>query len=299
MTDNSGTTNPIGFRSLVDQLHPHHHSTLGNCLTTTIPDHWRQGRTAYGGVMTGLALGAAQHASVDLLNTSPPLPSLRSVSINFIGPVIGQPLLQTHLLRQGRNVISLRSDIFSIDHPPTSTTQNKPDESPLVCTANLVFGADRPAPLAIDHQAPPAPKPDQCDDLIPEAFKIFAPNYLKNFDIRTIEGDPPLSGSQKNGYSRCWVRHLDPKSRTHTDSFLCLADVLFPAAMPMLTQISAVSSISWLVNIIHTPTTQEGWWQVETKLTATHNGYSSQIMRYWNSENILVAEAIQNVAIFT
>ena len=39
-------------------------------------------------------------------------------------------------------------------------------------------------------------------------------------------------------------------------------------------------------------------WHIETKQTAAKDGYSSQIMRYWNQNGLLVAEGMQFVAIF-
>ena len=40
------------------------------------------------------------------------------------------------------------------------------------------------------------------------------------------------------------------------------------------------------------------WWHVESRLTAARGGYSSQIMRIWNTEGRLVVEGLQSIAIF-
>jgi acyl-CoA thioesterase len=44
--------------------------------------------------------------------------------------------------------------------------------------------------------------------------------------------------------------------------------------------------------------TEDGWWHVETDLTAAQGGYASQVMRIWNTEGELVVEGVQSVAIF-
>jgi acyl-CoA thioesterase len=59
-----------------------------------------------------------------------------------------------------------------------------------------------------------------------------------------------------------------------------------------------VSSVNWMINFLGEPETEDGWWHIETKETATANGYSSQIMRFWNASGDLVAEGMQSVAIF-
>ena len=101
------------------------------------------------------------------------------------------------------------------------------------------------------------------------------------------------------GLIRVWARHLDPASHTGTVNFLTIGDVLAPAAAPLLKSVTAISSINWTVNIIpETVTTDEGWWHVETRLSAAQGGYSSQIMRYWNRAGELISEGTQLVAIF-
>jgi len=52
-----------------------------------IPDNWRQGRTAYGGLTAGLSLAAVQREFTDL-------PPLRSLMINFIGPITDNPVFR-------------------------------------------------------------------------------------------------------------------------------------------------------------------------------------------------------------
>jgi len=88
-------------------------------------------------------------------------------------------------------------------------------------------------------------------------------------------------------------------SREGIESLLCIGDVLPPAAIPMFNKMGPISSINWMFNILtDTPVTEDGWWQVETRLTAARDGYSSQVTRFWNTNGNLVAEGMQAVAIF-
>ena len=244
---------------------------------STIPDNWRQGRTAYGGLTAGLSLIAAQ-------NQFPDLPPLRSVVVNFIGPVTEDPVFSSRLLRQGRNVTSVETEAKI--GPGT------------VATSTFVFGAARESDLSVQCPAPDAPKPADCELFTPEFARDFVPVFFHNFDTRLIAGARPMSGA-KEGYIRTWSRHIDPESRSGMASLLTLGDVLPPAALPMLNKMGPVSSVNWMFNVlVDNPATEDGWWHVETSLTAAGGGYASQVMRYWNTDGVLVAEGMQAVAIF-
>ena len=77
-----------------------------------IPD-WMQGRTAYGGVTSGLLLGAVQRLFPDL-------PPVRSALVNFTAPVGENPLLTARILRQGRNVTTVEARA-EVDGQTTAT----------------------------------------------------------------------------------------------------------------------------------------------------------------------------------
>jgi len=81
----------IGFNEIAAAMVPD-----AKGFRAEIPESWRQGRTAYGGLTAGLSLIAAQ-------KQFPDLPPFRSVTVNFIGPVSGDPVFTSRLLRQGRN----------------------------------------------------------------------------------------------------------------------------------------------------------------------------------------------------
>lgn len=261
-----------GFNTLTEAV-----TSNGDGYKSAIPDNWRQGRTAYGGLTAGLSLVAAQRQF-------PNLPRLRSAVVNFIGPVTEDPVFSSRLLRQGRNVTSIETEAKI--------------ETGSVATSTFIFGAARDSELSVQLPAPDAPAPDACELFTPEFARDFVPIFFHNFDTRLIAGARPMSGA-KEGYIRTWSRHKDPASREGMASLLTLGDVLPPAAMPMLKKMGPVSSVNWMFNVlVDDPQTDDGWWHVETKLTAASGGYSSQVMRYWNTDGVLVAEGMQAVAIF-
>lgn len=252
-------------------------SKEGDGYRGAIPETWRQGRTAYGGITAGLSLVAAQ-------TEFPDLPPFRSVTVNFIGPVTGDPIFKSRLLRQGRNVTSVETE---------GTVDGK-----VISHCTFIFAAARETLITIDLPAPDAPAPTACEPFTPKGAESFVPAFFNRFDTRLIAGARPMSGADE-GYIRTWSRHHDVDSREGMASLLTLSDVLPPSAAPLFKQMGPVSSVNWIFTVLDDePKTNDGWWHVETKLTAATGGYSSQVMRIWNTNGQLVAEGMQCVAIF-
>ena len=74
---------------------------------TTLPDAetWMQGRTLYGGASALIAYTAA-------IRAFPDLPPLRAGQIAFVAPSSGEVDLRREIVRQGRNVAQVRSEIW-------------------------------------------------------------------------------------------------------------------------------------------------------------------------------------------
>jgi len=241
-----------------------------------IPANWRQGRTAYGGLTSALMLAGAAERFDDL-------PPLRSALINFVGPVTDSPLLTANLERKGRNVTSVSAGAHIGDQA--------------VGRAEFLFGAGRASKINVDFPAPEAIPPDDAHPFTPEAAHGMVPTFFHNFDTRLIAGARPMMGEE--GYIRTWSRHADPASRDGVEPLLCIGDVLPPAAMPLMRAFAPVSSMSWIFNLLtDNPQTEDGWWHIESRLTAARGGYSSQVMRIWNTAGELVVEGMQSIAIF-
>jgi len=240
-----------------------------------VPESWKQGRTAYGGLSAALLLARAR-------GDDPSLPPLRSALINFTGPLTSSPDISTELLRQGRNVTTVyaRADV----------------DGRAACTGTFSFGAARESHLNVGLSAPASPSPEQCDPYT-EEDNAFVPPFLRNFETRLIEGTRPMQGGTK-GYLRLWARHADPASREGELALLCLADILPPSTFPIMRQLGPVSSMTWICNFLRAPDTQDGWYMMESELTAVQDGYCSQVMRIWNSDGELIVDGMQSIAVF-
>ncbi len=262
-----------GFRRLQANL-----TSVDNGFTARISDAWRQGRTAYGGITAGLAIESARRSVPDL-------PPFRSMLVNFTGPVVGNPVFIPICVRQGKSVTTVQVTVEA--------------EQKVAAIIILTFGGNRDSSLDVSAPMEMLDRsPSEYEPYTPKEFESFVPQFVTNFETRLVAGSRPVSGSDQ-GYVRVVARHKDVDSRAGIESLVALADVLPPAALCMATTMGPVSSVTWMMNMLtDQPVTEDGWWQVEARLSSAANGYSSQQMKIWSLDGTPVAEGMQCVAQF-
>lgn len=250
----------------------------GESYHAAIPAYWMQGRTVYGGLTSALALASVNAAFEGL-------PPLRSMIVNFTGPVGDTPEFIPSILRRGRNMTSVGVDVRS--------------EGKLAARIVFSFGVIRESDLSV---APPPiainGPPDSHPDFTPKLLRPVVPKFFLNFETKLAGGHRPVTRAQ-DGYILTWSRHKAEDSRHGADSLVAIADVLPPAALPLAKKFAPISSAQWMLNILTDDlTTSNGWWLLDTRLTNAQNGYSSQRMNVWNARGELIAEGMQSVALF-
>lgn len=243
----------------------------GSGFTADIPADWLQGRTAYGGLSSALALHAAQ-------GCEPDLPPLHSAQVAFIGPLAGEVRVTATRLRRGRTAAFIQSDIVS--------------EAGLGYRATFVFMAARPSRIdvrgALASSVPP-PAADAALYTGPETF------FTGNFEFLDLK-------AQARGEAE-WLRWARLRARGGLDpmvELMAIADALPPAAFKLLgKEFVPVSSLTWIVNLLTpAPATRDGWWLLHAESRHAVDGGSSQTMTVWNADGAAVAQGMQSVAIF-
>lgn len=248
-----------------------------NGLRFDVPENWKQGRTAYGGFTSALLLAAACCSGSDL-------PPLRSALINFTAPVSVPPAFAVETFRQGRNV--------------TTVNVQARIDGKVAAQGTFSFGVAQDSHVAQSCPAASGPTPEKTDLLFPPDMPRLPARFFENFEARLIEGNLPFAGADR-GYLRVWARYRDAAMWGRPEELIGIADVLPPAVFPICRTPGPNSSMTWICNFLcGAPTTRDGWWMLESELTAAQDGFSSQIMRVWNTEGDLVAEGMQSVVIF-
>ncbi len=245
----------------------------GDALTLQGAEHWMQGRTLYGGASALIAYTAA-------IRGFPDLPPLRAAQIGFVAPVGEEIALRAEIVRHGRNVVQLRSEILC--------------EGKVALTAFWLFGAGREANGR--HKArPPAPPAGTPEDGLTVSTN-GAPSFLEaNFEVRHTS-DRTEPGEAR---IRRWARLKEPSRLDPISELILMGDTLPPSAARVMERRGPISSINWSFNLLHpAPTTRGGWWMLESASDHADQGYSSERLRLWNADGEQMLAGMQSAAIF-
>ncbi len=236
-------------------------------------DGWMQGRTLYGGASALIAYTAAIRAFSDL-------PPLRAAQIAFVAPTGPDVELRREIVRQGRNVAQVRSEIWC--------------EGKCTLTAFWLFGTER-EPNAVHA----ADRPDDWPGPPEDAESVMAdkgPAFIRtNFELRRAQDFSGPGAPVVRRWARVAGRDmLDPVSE-----LILLGDVMPPGAMRAMQRQGPISSINWSFNLLDTaPETRDGWWLSENASQHADKGYSSERLRLWNADGQQVMDGMQCVAVF-
>jgi len=234
---------------------------------------WMQGRTLYGGASALVAFTMATRAFSDL-------PPLRAAQIGFVAPVGEEIELTCEIVRQGRNVTQVRSEILS--------------EGKVALTAFWLFGTARD-PNAVRRADAPEVWPG-APDSSPRAMEGQGPSFIQNnFDIRFGQAKDEDHGATIRRWARLTEDHtLDPVSK-----LVLMGDVMPPGAMRIMQRMGPISSINWSFNVLDPETrSEDGWYLAENASQHADAGYSSERLRMWDSEGRRVLDGLQCVAVF-
>ncbi|OZA94729.1 MAG: hypothetical protein B7X57_00355 [Erythrobacter sp. 34-65-8] len=232
---------------------------------------WMQGRTLYGGASALLAYTAAVRAFPDL-------PPLRAAQVAFVGPVGDTVTVRTEIVRAGRNVVQVRSELLC--------------DGAVALSAFWLFGTARD-PNALHAPVALAPWPDLPDQSLgSDKGPAFIVN---NFELRRAQAE---RGSGAPTVRR-WLRLKQPTGLDPVSDLVLLGDTLPPGAMRAMQRLGPISSINWSFNILDPePRTQDSWWLGETASEWADHGYSSERLRLWSADGRQVLAGMQSVAVF-
>lgn len=246
--------------------------TGNDTLTAALPETWMQGRTAYGGLSTAIALDAAMRSQADL-------PPLRSAQIAFVGPLAGEVTVETRLLRRGRTAAYIEANVFS--------------EGRLGLKALFVFMTALDSAIEYaDTARPDVPDPDDAAPAMANPDPTF---FTNNLEYRHAL---PIEERHTPDFMR-WVRLRAREGLDPMVELMAIGDALPPAAMALFEKPGPVSSMTWMLNILSAePVTRDGWWLSRSTAGLARDGSSSQTMQMWNADRQPVVAGMQSVAIF-
>lgn len=244
-------------------------------LFVEVPKSWHQGRTAYGGFSSAMALAVAQRVGGESL------PPLRSAQLAMMAPVNGRVEVTARIERQGRNATWISAAIHG--------------GNGLAFSASFVFMGAIESGLHLNQRSAP-------DEHIPvrEAAAVSYTRHTPAFLASHFEARHGLavSDGKRPDISR-WVRLSERKGLDPMVELLLLADALPPGVMPLLTAVVPVSTMHWQVNLLTpAPVTEDGWWLLRSIGDYAEKGCSSQRMGLWNAQGAPILAGMQSIALF-
>ena len=248
----------------------------GDDVTAVIDPSWLQGRTAYGGISSAVALAAT-------MRRFQPEKPLRCAQISFVGPVGGDCRVATRVLRQSKSSLFVDAGVSGADGFGTA--------------ALFTFTGARASHLDHDQLAmPEAPAPEALESVPASKYR---PEFTGHFDMRPTNG-PRLLTQQDKAEMLTWVRFNENPACHPAIALLALGDALPPAALHLFREFGPISSMNWTVNMLaDTPTTDsDGWWLLWASSRYARGGFSVQDMMIWNRAGEAVVSGSQGVAIY-
>ena len=264
-------TSPSALDTLLATL-----TDAGDDVTATIDPSWMQGRTAYGGISSAVALAAVLHRHQ-------PEQPLRCAQISFVGPVGGDCRVATRVIRQSKSSLFVDAGVSS--------------DAGFGTAGLFTFTGARASHLDHDRLTmPDAPPPEALEPIPPSPYR---PEFTKHFDMRPTTG-PRILTRQDSAAMLTWVRFIEQPTCHPAIALLALGDALPPAALHLFREFGPISSMNWTVNMLTSApeTDADGWWLLSSTSAYARGGFSVQDMTIWNRAGQAVVAGSQGIAIY-
>lgn len=248
----------------------------GGTSKMVVGEDWLQGRSAFGGLQGALAV----HAMRGLVEAEVPL---RTLQVTFMAPVLeGEVHAEARVLRRGKNTQHVEARLLQGDDT--------------LMIAIGVFGSGRPSTVKLDLQQPVVDS-SQAQEL--PFMPGLTPAFMQHFTPRWLRGGLPFSGSDlpETVIEADFKDSAEEASELHA---IALADFPPPVALSMLKELSAGSSLTWMLEFLTDDFSSlplQGW-RIDARLLAARDGYTNQSCRVWGPGGVPVALSRQSMVVF-
>lgn len=246
-----------------------------------VPDGWQQGRGAWGGLVVAGAVQALALTEPD------PSRALRTLSLHLAAPLpVGPATVRVAPLRLGSGLSTWSLTIEDADgdlcaHAVALTGRERVPE---LADALLQWGTLDPPALPPWHDVPALP-----------AQAAGMPTFLQHLELRLVDG-LPLRGVP----ARCagYVRFAD-QGVWDAGALLSLVDAWWPTALTADLTMRPMATVSYAAHLLVDPATVAPAEPLayEARMSAAHEGFTTDIRRLWTLDGRLAVENQQSVAL--
>lgn len=250
--------------------------TTPSGATLTIPEGWRQGRGAYGGLTIAAVIRAIEAKVAD------PSRAIRSVTAELPAPALPGSLdVHVDILRSGANLTVARG---SLHQGGTVTTH-----------AVAILAAKRDADLAWNDLPPPNAAPPATLAAVPAS--ALQPEFCANFEYRLVSGVP--FGGQNTSTTVGWVRALDPGPARDAAYLAAMIDVWWPAIFGRMKAPRPMATIAFTLELVSSLDGEDPAAPLLHRGTVplVADGYFQETRELWTASGRLLARNHQTFAI--
>ena len=260
-----------------------------------LADGWTQGRGAWGGLLVGTAVRAAEAADLREGEDASPR-QVREVSVDMLGPVpAGDVPVRVTSLRQGSGTSAWRVEFMAT--PDRGGSADPPGYGDVLASASVVLGQPRAADITArrDHRLEMPASPPWRDVALAPLGPPVAPVFTQHLEFRPLSGFP-YQGRESD--VECWVRF--PQSDP-CDAALALGmvDALWPAVLTAFAEVRPVATLTFAASMLVDPATLDPDEPLlhRGRLVAVRDGYATETRELWTADGRLAVLNTQVMAI--
>ena len=286
---------PVGARVSSETEADHPFATLlgqvptdlvdGRATVIELPSVWGQGRSSFGGALSGIGL-VAMSAIVPLDAGGPR--RCRSLQVNFVGPIAAGPVeLEATVLRHGRSATQVQATLRQAEG--------------VGCVMQASFASPRPSAIAV--AGPSRPELRGPEGLVSLPFVAgLVPEFTRAFELRWAEGGPPGSGLSETRASG-WARLRERSVGVGPAWIAALVDAWPAPVLQTLRKPAFASSLSWSIDFVDlgdeaAEASSDAWWAFVVETDHAADGWAFTRARLWSPAGQLAAVSSQAVAVF-
>lgn len=248
----------------------------GTRFSIVVPEGWRQGRGAFGGLCVAALVRAIEATVAD------PARRVRSVTAELPGPVAaGAAEISVEVLRAGTGMSTVRAALAQPDGVKSHAVA-------------ILAATRKSADVAWqEHVAPIAPA---WTELAAVPHSPLVPEFAQHFEYRIVEGIP---GSGAAPRTIGWMRARDAGPTRDAAFIAAMCDVWWPAALVAFTRLRPAATIAYTLDIVggldgldpEAPLLYRG------HVPVMADGYFLETRELWGSDGRLVAINQQTFAL--
>jgi Thioesterase-like superfamily len=238
---------------------------VGGRATIDVPDRWQQGRGAFGGLVTGIAIRALEHVAPDR--------PLRSLTAELCGPLQPGPTdVVVETLRAGNAVTT--AAVRLVQHGEVQAhAVGVLGKHRLDATATLIA---RPANLARSwHDVPITP------------LAAFAPTFAEHAEMRVL-GPLPFTGAREPKLE-AWIRWNRACTRCDAAFLAACCDSYWPARYSIEPAPRPMATIAFTFQPLAMPASTDEPIFYRAAMLAEDAGYCVEQRELWSAAGQLLA----------